>query len=540
MINAKYGGDSPLNATRAPRGQFSDRGGGKEAARSVSLLVVAMLVIGGSALGGALATTQPNVFLLGFLPFVAVGALVVAYRAPGAIFAAYLAIPFYKGGLQPYLPVDITLVLALLNMLQLLFLIRSLRRSPFSPPMRRRVLIALALWTAFSAPILFSVAYAVDTASALAKAANWLFLVFLPCLAAIRIASDRRFVAQFLWGILVIGAAVTVTGMWLLPSVGAWPNDRLRVFGNDTIRVGQAALLVPIVTAFYVVSTANRVIRLISLGLIPFAVLVSAASGSRGPFLMLALSGILLAVRFSTTRFRRPRPEPVVVYPLRLIAPVLIGLLMFFVLPISSILSYVPSTSITRLESLSTIVGGFANQDHSKEAPDPSTAGRLIAYQFAEGMFSRKPVLGYGTGSFAWLVSHDEPRLTWPQANAHPHNLILQTAAEYGVVGLMLLTLLLGGAFLRGVRLARDPAWNTIAVLLLFFLLCSMVSTEMLDNRMLWGLVLLTLMAPDPAPLAADMHREHGRFNELDSPSTRTDLADDGPQEESRPQQEPG
>src|SRR5688572_2921571 len=48
------------------------------------------------------------------LPIAAV-AVICAWRYPGVLFAAYILIPYYKGGIQPFLPADITPGLALLN-----------------------------------------------------------------------------------------------------------------------------------------------------------------------------------------------------------------------------------------------------------------------------------------------------------------------------------------------------------------------------------------------------------------------------------------
>jgi O-antigen ligase len=289
--------------------------------------------------------------------------------------------------------------------------------------------------------------------------------------------------------------------MWLLPTVGAWPNDRLRVFGNDTIRVGQAALLVPIITVLFIWKQSPGLVKLACLGVVPFSLLVSASSGSRGPFLMLALCGLVIGIRALLLRRWMPGGDPVKVMPLRVVLPILICLFLFLVIPPGTVTRFIPATSVTRLETLTTILSGFANQDLASEAPDHSTGDRLIAYQFAENMFREKPLLGFGTGSYSALLPLKEDRLTWPEESAHPHNLILQVAAEHGITGLLLLALLLGAAVRRVLRLQADPIWNTIGVLFLFFLFCSMVSTEMIDNRTLWGLVVLSLMAPDPPVL---------------------------------------
>src|SRR5436189_253436 len=68
------------------------------------------------------------VALLGPLALVVViGAVLVPVaivRAPGVVLAAYLLIPFYKAAVNDLLPVDLTIVLAALNALQAIVLIR--------------------------------------------------------------------------------------------------------------------------------------------------------------------------------------------------------------------------------------------------------------------------------------------------------------------------------------------------------------------------------------------------------------------------------
>src|SRR5690606_11587356 len=81
-----------------------------------------LLVILGAAAAAGLYAEAPRLLMLAIGAILAPFALVIAYRYPGAVFAAYLCTPFYKAGLQPYVPVDVTILLSVLCFLQLPFM----------------------------------------------------------------------------------------------------------------------------------------------------------------------------------------------------------------------------------------------------------------------------------------------------------------------------------------------------------------------------------------------------------------------------------
>ena len=109
------------------------------------------------------------------------------------------------------------------------------------------------------------------------------------------------------------------------------------------------------------------------------------------------------------------------------------------------------------------------------------TAGkRLTLYRWALGMFSAKPVTGWGIGGWSYYAfDRDMP--------AYPHNLILEVAAEEGVIGLAALATLLLTVLLtmrRIWRASRDLTF--IAPVFAFSLLVTMTSGDINVNRPLW------------------------------------------------------
>ena len=104
---------------------------------------VAVLVIGPIAAAIAVVAGSTAILLLVLGAVMAFGFAVM----PGVLFAAYLLIPFYKAVVQPYSPIDITVLLALLNVLQIVPII--LDRRP-----RHLSRVGIALWVALALLIL--------------------------------------------------------------------------------------------------------------------------------------------------------------------------------------------------------------------------------------------------------------------------------------------------------------------------------------------------------------------------------------------------
>jgi O-antigen ligase len=456
-------------------------------------VVAGLVVLFGALTAGAVIGLRPGLAPAILASPLAIAAIWIAYRAPGLTFAAYLAIPFYKVATEPYLPIDLTIIVALVNVMQaVLFFVpsTSVTGDRSRDPARRR---GILIWFSLSILIVLGSLYAPAPDVAFDRALNWIMLAALPLLAAFRVASDPRFVRQFLWTLFAIGVAVTLAGLWLLPQVGAWPADRLIVFGAHTIRVGQAALLVPMIGIAFVLPTSRSMVRLACLALLPPALLVSASSGSRGPLIMVAATFALFALRALAIR-TFGRRGPFTIAPLRIaVIGLVVGLLISLLQP-SALLTILPATATDRLSTVTDIVSGLVSQNLDESAPDTSTADRLVAYDGAVDMFNESPIFGGGTASFASFTGASELS-EWTAEVAYPHNLILQFAAEYGIVGLLVLAVLLITAFRGLIARGRDPDWNGILVLLVFFLFSAIVSSGIIDNRTLWGLVALGIAA---------------------------------------------
>lgn len=113
-----------------------------------------------------------------------------------------------------------------------------------------------------------------------------------------------------------------------------------------------------------------------------------------------------------------------------------------------------------------------------------SASGRLEAFGVALALWQQSPFIGGGVGSFPvyWGVG---------DFRSYPHNIFLETLAELGLVGLILL-LGLFAAGLRRVRLrdVRQAPWKLATLLLLInTFLNAQVTGDFSDNRPLFTAV---------------------------------------------------
>ena len=396
------------------------------------------------------------------LGLVAIG---VAVYAPGVIFALYLMIPFFKGAAQQYSPVDLTLALAVLNTLQIVAIV--VHRP--APHVSRT---GLALWVLLGMIVLGGVLYAPDQTLALSHAEGFEFLVFVPLLVgALRVGSDPRYVRQLLWMFVAMGILTTVVG---LPSISG--SDRLVVLGADTIDVASAALLVPLLWPAFVARHGSQRVRLVTIILIPLALIVALASGSRGPVLVLLAMAMLGVIRYLAhpRSVNWPRTAGVT------------GAVLAVILFVSFASPYLPALSTSRFTLFGDFVQNALTGDPGNaSAADTSSAARVALYGVAITMFEERPILGFGTAGFEamsnYFLGYDE---------AYPHNALLQFAAEFGLVGAALFVSLVTVGLARRLPELGQP----IRIAFLYFLLQAMLSNDILSDRTTWGLLLLLLL----------------------------------------------
>lgn len=392
--------------------------------------------------------------LLAVVPVMGLAALYAILRLPGVVLAAYLFIPFYKGFAQEFVPVDLTVLLAIACTM-------SLGAGIVLGERMRLDAAGAALWIALTVMTVAGSLYAPDPDFARQIMLEWIALVAVPLLAVLRVGSDDRSVRQLLWATFGFGCLVTAVGLLNLT-----PDQRLAVLGANTIGVARAALMVPIVAVGFAIHT-----RLwpIALAVTPLALVVAIASGSRGPVVALGVVGAVAIV----ARLRRGGIKRLVIVGVPLTAAVIVA--------IGALAP--PEIALSRFDVLLAAAGG-------ESTGDVSVSVRLFLYGLAVTMVVDGPLLGQGLGAFAILP------LPWD----YPHNLLLQVAADLGLLATAVVMLLLW----RAGSLPRPGAtWETIGALGLFYVVNAMVSGDAYADRTVWGFLLLLAIVARRAPSRA-------------------------------------
>ncbi len=419
-----------------------------------STTLAAAMLSASAAVGVAIAVVGPQVAAIVAGAAVAFGLL----RSPGVAFALYLLVPpFLKGLLQPLVPFDLTVALGLVCVLHVAY-------GVVAKPVRVNG-IALVLWFALLAMITVGSLYAPDQGLALSRVQNWVGLVLLPLLVAFWVASDQREVERFVWTCLTVGLFVTLAALLAFS-----PSQRLVIGFSSTINVGRASLMVPIIVFFYVMRDGPTWLRGPLLAVLPLTLIVSVAAGARGPLVM------FLAVAAALSIWHVARGRRIAKGLVAGAAAAALGL------AIIAVATPLPSVSIDRFDRLAAYVAG------GDTSADGSLAMRLAAADLSVSIFEDHPAVGAGTGAFAYY-SRMVPFISTME---NPHNIILELAADWGVMGLMLFGVLVLAAIRRR---PAAPVWTAVWGLFLF-LLANQLLGNVFDNRLFWGFALLLLAAP--------------------------------------------
>lgn len=428
------------------------------------LIAIASLL---AILAGMGLTTRP---LWVAAPLLTAVAVVVAWRAPGVVYAAYFAIPYYKAPLDPLLPFDLTVGIAmLLGVAAMPFLVDAVR-GEVEPVQRRAVL----LFTLPVAMVSIGALYAPDTDVASLRVLYVFGLIFMTGITGIHIARDPDAIRMFLVTLVGIGLTVTALSLTRIGDIAAW--ERISALGVNTIHTAQGALLVPLVGALYLWRWRSaRPLVVVGSAL---ALFVAISTGSRGPLLMFLLTMTTFWIVLAQQQRWR-----------RIALLVVVGALVIF-LPLPSVIArHIPDMAIWRFANLlDTVAAYVGGGDVALEA---SAQGRVMAWNLAVDMFATRPLTGWGAASFATVI---ETSLTW--SLAYPHNIILQVMAEYGVIGLAMMAAVIIPAW-QAVLIRRiDPAHTTLAAIFVFTFLGGLVSFDLFENRPMWCAMAILLALP--------------------------------------------
>ena len=387
-------------------------------------LGVLALVVAGLGLGAAL-FGAPAAMVLGTLAaLIAIGAAI--YRP--ALGLAVLAVS-YPFDLTTFAgPLKLTTSEALLAILVLVLIGRHLARNP--PAIERTPLdLPVLLFAAATVLTLLGLTgFYSDQLVALVKAAGG-FVLFFVVTQSLR---DRREIWMVLAAVLVAALAVALqTVVPIIQGVDA-VTALSRATGNlidPNLFAGYLALVIPLALAFGIAMRWRWAPVLSGLAMLVFGAAM-VATLSRGGWL-----GFLAAV--VTMVLLLPGRRRVV---LGVSAGVLVVLL----------------------------AGGLAGPVVARlgtsagASPLQTFTDRIPIWSAAIGMFVQHPVFGVGLNNFTNYLPSYDPSLDVNQA----HDLVLNIAAERGLIGLITFSIFLVWLFrtsIRAVRWAPDPSYRVLA-----------------------------------------------------------------------------
>lgn len=131
-------------------------------------------------------------------------------------------------------------------------------------------------------------------------------------------------------------------------------------------------------------------------------------------------------------------------------------------------------------DGIKKVVENFNSYEHDK---DTSIGYRLQFHNYAKHLFKLHPLIGGGTGSFTYSFRTENPIPSWTNMPSHsgrllePHSQYWLVAAEFGILGLIGLTLLYAELFIASYRL---DAMRPVALAILLLLAIGNISDSLL------------------------------------------------------------
>ena len=405
------------------------------------------------------------------------------------LLAAYVLVPpLFKASLQPFVPIDLTVLLALpTTAAGLAWLAKS--HSRLSGHQRR----ALGLWAGLALLVALGTLWAPDRPVALRSAAYWGVFAAVPLIAAFPSAETWPRVRQLLMAFIVAGSIVVLVGLWTLPTVG---RETLDVLSANRLGVARAALFVPLIGIPLLAWRAPKMQWLAVATLAPLGFFIALATGSRGAPIAFVFTAA--TVLFATIAVSPRRRMAMAIAGTTLASTLVLFVAFSWLIPGSAIARFgllidaVDVASPMPLEPDNGASPGPMESPVQPEAPrgGESVAQRIDLYALAWRTFLDRPIVGSGTGGFEARAADTDGLDLY----SYPHNLPLHVAADFGVLGLLVVGGLSGLAVLSW-RPTTGAAVG-LAVLLVFLSLNAMLSNSLYDNRPLWAVLLVLLALP--------------------------------------------
>ncbi len=123
----------------------------------------------------------------------------------------------------------------------------------------------------------------------------------------------------------------------------------------------------------------------------------------------------------------------------------------------------------------------FSGIFDSNSSAFSSVGSRIELLNAAVDYFKESPIVGIGYGSFGFEFTGQEDRIA-------PHNILLEIAAETGVIGVVLFFIFLFGVYFYtiGKKIKNDPVAIALIMLTLYLISQSLSTTYLTDSKALF------------------------------------------------------
>jgi O-antigen ligase len=268
----------------------------------------------------------------------------------------------------------------------------------------------------------------------------------------------------------MLSALSIVMAVWLLMR-GAAPTEigsgRLQIGGENPIATGRMACLGTVIFAL-VVLQARGLIRLLSLTGLALCTVAAVATGSRGP-LAAAVAAIVIASILAGSGQSRIR---------RLVVLPIVGVIAWL-----TVTRLAPEAGLTRL---STATGGESDAERVRLA---SESLRIASHHWG----------GVGWGDLGSYLS-SSARINVQGWVQYPHNVLIETLVEGGVLALLGLLIMLWASWRRLQANSKSLSGQIMLGLWLFAFGSALTSSDLIGNRIMWMMIGVGLALPCIGP----------------------------------------
>lgn len=335
----------------------------------------------------------------------------------------------------------------------------------------KRGLLLLALIAAFTLWAVVSMAWSPSTVYASHKLFG--LIVYGPLslgIAACVIAQEQRRVERAM--LIIVGFSLVMAFSGYLKLVAAGGYGFSELWGGNYLGVGRTLGMGALIGLVYAIRNRQHARRVwaVLAALLAAGVLLM---GGRGPLLSVIVGvAVVLFGQRGDIDWKRARKW----FP-RLLAgtAVIVG-----VTTIWSLLQGVVPRFMYKFVVLFTQPGG-----------GDSVRMRIEWYADALGKWLSAPLIGHGIGSWPIISGLGDTR-------AYPHNLILETGVEFGLVGVLLLAGLIAAGSLALLRSRTSRSLKVLIIaLVVHALVNSMFSGDLVDNRVLFAVIGFMALSDD-------------------------------------------